>query len=179
MSGTHTAAGPNPRRSRAARAHTGRPAAGSAGAGRLRGSRRPSAPRRGRPAAAGARGPFPRKGTGGRRGKGHIQEPEPSLAGTRRDPSLLVAQKSLLAPQHLPQLRQTPPPQVLGSWGLEAAGQRGHSAGAAAGGAAGTRLPRQPPRPAPARRPAATLGHSRASPFSRKDWFYSNRIELY
>lgn len=98
---------------------------------------------------------------------------------TRREPSLLVAQKSLLALQHFPQLRQTPPPQVLGSLGLEAAGQRGHSAGAEAGEAAGTRIPQQPPRLAPDPRPAGTPGHERESPFSRKSRSSSSRIELY
>lgn len=102
-----------------------------------------------------------------------------SLAVTRRDPSLLVAQKSLLALQHLPQLRQTPPPQVLGNLGLEAAGQRGHSAGAEAGEAAGTRLPQQPPRLAPDPPPAWTPRHEREPPFSRKNGSSSNRIELY
>lgn len=88
---------------------------------------------------------------------------------TRRDPSLHVAQKSLLALQHFPQLRQTPLPQVLGSLGLEAAGQREHSAGAEAGEAAGTRRPRQPLRLAVDPRPAGTPANERESPFSRKN----------
>lgn len=67
------------------------------------------------------------------------------------------------------QLRQTPLPQVLGSLGLEAAGQRGHSAGAEAGEAVGTQLPRQPPLLAPDPRPAGTPGRERESPFSRKN----------
>lgn len=92
-----------------------------------------------------------------------------SLAETPRDPSLLVAQKSLLALQHFPQLHQTPLPQVLGSLGLEAAGQRGHSAQAEAGAAAGTRLPRQAPLLAPDPRTAVTPGLERESPFSRKN----------
>lgn len=96
-----------------------------------------------------------------------------------RDPSLLVAQKSLLALQHLPQLRRTPLPQVLGSLGLEAAGQREHSAGAEAGAAGGSRLPQRAPQLAPDPRPAATPGHERESPFSRKNGSSSSRIELY
>lgn len=102
-----------------------------------------------------------------------------SLAVTRRDPSLLVAQKSLLALQHLPQLCQTPPPQVLGNLGLEAAGQRGHSAGAEAGEAAGSRFPQHPPRLAPDPPPAWTPRYEREPPFSRKNGSSSNRIELY
>ena len=97
----------------------------------------------------------------------------------RRDPRLPVAQKSLLALQHLLQLRQTPLPQVLGSWGLEAAGRQGHSAGAAPGEAAGTRLPGQRRRLAPDPRPAGTPGLERESPFSRKNGSFGSRIELY
>lgn len=102
-----------------------------------------------------------------------------NLAAIRRDPSLLVAQKSLLALQHLSQLRQTPLPQVLGSLGLEAAEQRGHFARAAAVEAKGTRLPRQPQLLGPDPRPAGTPRHERESPFSRKNRFSSSRIELY
>lgn len=158
--GHRTAAGPG---GRGGRAHE--PPAGSVGRGLPAG-----------PAGAKVTSPGRAPGAGW---EGRVREPEASPAAARRDPRLLVAQKSLLAPQHLPQLRRTPPPPGLGSWRLEAAGPRGHAAGAAAGGAAGTRLPRQPPLPAPGPRPAAPPGHSRASPFSRKDWFYSRRIELY
>lgn len=90
---------------------------------------------------------------------------------------LLVAQKSLLAPQPLPQLRRTLPPQVLGSWGLEAAGQRVHCARAAAG--AEGRVPRRGPRRAQAPRPTATLERERESPFSRKSTASPSRMELY
>ena len=99
--------------------------------------------------------------------------PQPRPQGHR----LLVAQKSLLAPQPLPQLRRTLPPQVLGSWGLEAAGQREHCARAAAGAAG--RDPRRGPRRALAPRPAATLERERESPFSRKSTASPSRRELY
>lgn len=90
---------------------------------------------------------------------------------------LLVAQKSLLAPQPLPQLRQTLPPQVLGNWGLEAAGQRAHCAQAAAG--AEGRAPQRGPLRAQVPRPAATLERERESPFSRKSTASASRMELY
>lgn len=90
---------------------------------------------------------------------------------------LLVAQKSLLAPQPLPQLRQTLPPQVLGSWGLEAAGQRAHCARAAAGAAG--KDPQRGPQRAQAPRLAATLEHERESPFSRKSTASPSRMALY
>ena len=98
---------------------------------------------------------------------------------TPRDPGLHVAQKSLLALQRFPQLCQTPLTQVLGRLGLEAARQRGHSAGAEAGEAAGTRRPRQLPLRAPDPRRAGTPANERESPFSRKNRASSSRIELY
>lgn len=76
-----------------------------------------------------------------------------------RAPRLLVAQESLLAPQHLPQLRQTPQPQVLGSLGLEAAEQRGHHEVRAAVGSEAALARRQAPLLAPDPRPPMPLSH--------------------
>lgn len=138
-----------------------------------------------------ARSPSPERPQWGARGWPWIPTPEglvldppppssrsPASPTPRLPPShrLLVAQKSLLAPQPLPQLRRTPLPQVLGSWGLEAAGQREHCARAAAGAAG--RVPRRGPRRAQAPRPAATLVRERESPFSRKSAASSSRTEF-
>lgn len=124
---------------------------------------------------------------GGPRAAGRVHGPRSKASSTRsppglqsglpgrqprrspgRAPGLLVAQESLLAPQHLPQLRQTPQPQVLGSRGLEAAEQRGHHEARAAVGSEAALARRQAPLLAPDPRPPMPLGHYWGPPFSRK-----------